>query len=229
MSDTFVTVKTFNKSFEAKLAKNLLENEGIESILGGEMASDVLFGSLTVGDQIVLQVREDQVQRAAGVLAAAEAEARLDDDWEEQAESGTGVWTCSICGEPISNRLSVCYSCQTPRESIRAAAPRDRTAIQSDPVTLPTPPPPLRPVTHPQQETDEPAPAFPGDDLARRVLLASLSLFLLPMAWYYLLHLMLIGGELSPRGSRHLWGALLIQGLFVASFLVFVRFYFSHY
>jgi hypothetical protein len=136
MSDNFITVATFNKTFEAQLAKNLLENEGIESIMGGAFSSDVLFGTIAVGDQIVLQVREAEAERATGILALAEAEARLEGDWEEQAEAG--VWTCSICGEPISNLLSICYSCQTPRESIRTDSPRDRTAIQQEPATLTT-------------------------------------------------------------------------------------------
>ncbi len=229
MSDKYITVKTFNKSFEAQLAKNLLENEGIESILGGEMASDVFFGSLAVGDQIVLQVREEEVPRATGLLAAAEAEAKLDDDWEAQAESGAGVWTCSLCGEPISNRLSVCYSCQTPRESIRADAPRDQTAIQPEPTSLPAPLPPPETGIPPQQETEEPRPAPPGDDLARRSLLASLSMILLPIAWYYLLCLFFDDGELSPKGRRHLWGALLIQGLFIAFLLTFFYLVFGHF
>lgn len=132
MTDKFVTVMTFNQSFEAQLAKNLLENEGIESLMSGEHTSDVLFGNPALGDQIVLQVREEDAQRAAGILAEVAA-AKLDEDWEEEAESGADVWICSICGEPISNRLSMCYSCQTPREGIRASVPRDQTAIQQEP------------------------------------------------------------------------------------------------
>jgi hypothetical protein len=138
MPDNYITVATFHQTFEAQLAKNLLENEGIASTLSGEFTADMLpFGQAGGSDQIVLQVHEEDAQRATGVLAAVAA-ARLDEDWEEQAESGADVWLCSICGEPISNLLSVCYSCQTPRESIRAAAPRDSTAIQPDPARLPT-------------------------------------------------------------------------------------------
>jgi hypothetical protein len=135
MSDHFVTVQHFGNSFEAQLAKNLLENEGITSMVTGELSQDVLLG--TGLNQIALQVHEDDAQRATGILAAVAA-AKLDEDWEEQAESGAGVWTCSICGEPISNNLSVCYSCQTPRESIRAGDPRDRTAVQANPAASPT-------------------------------------------------------------------------------------------
>jgi rubrerythrin len=130
MADKFLTVMTFNQSFEAQLAKNLLENEGIEALMAGEHTSDVLFGNPGLGDQIVLQVREEDAKRAAGILAEVAA-AKLEDNWEDEAESGD-VWVCSICGEPISNLLSVCYSCQTPREGIRTAPPHDRTAIQRD-------------------------------------------------------------------------------------------------
>jgi hypothetical protein len=241
MADKFVTVMTFNQSFEAQLAKNLLENEGIESVMSGELTSDVLFGNPALGDQIVLQVREDDAQRAAGILATVAA-AKLDDNWEEQAESGAGVWLCSICGEPISNRLSVCYSCQTPREGIRTDAPRERTAIQLDPAMQPTgeevqkrdeiartpapapaSPPPIPPVL-PDEEHEEVLPTSAGDDLAWRAFLASwlgvFTLVLLPYAWYCLLRAALFDGERSPKGARHLFGALLINGFFVLAVLV---------
>ena len=131
MSDKFVKVATYNQSFEAQLAKNLLENEGIDSMLSGELTADVLPLGQAGSDQIVLQVREDNAQRATGILAAVAA-AKLDADWEEQAESGAGVWICSICGEPISNGLSMCYSCQTPREGIRAVRCAIRTRFSRE-------------------------------------------------------------------------------------------------
>jgi hypothetical protein len=240
MSDQFVTVMTFHQSFEAQLAKNLLEDEGIDSMLSGELTADMLpLGQAGGSDQIVLQVHEDDAQRAAGVLAAVAA-AKLDDNWEEQAESG--VWLCSICGEPISNRLSVCYSCQTPREGIRAEAPRERTAIQLEPATLSTgeevqkrdeiartPAPALSPSlpTAPairEEEADEPPPLSLGDNLARHAFGAAfLGLFtvvLLPLSWYHLAKLLFFTGKLSPRGMRYLYGALFLNGFFVLIALV---------
>jgi hypothetical protein len=241
MSDHLVTVQHFGNSFEAQLAKNLLENEGITSVvMSGELSQDVLSG--TGLNQITLQVHEDEAQRATGILAAVAA-AKLDENWEEQAESGAGVWTCSICGEPVSNHLSVCYSCQTPREGIRAGTPRDRAAIQPDPASLPTgeevqkrdeiahtlSPAPTRPPTpepamSEQMEGDEIAPALPGDDLARRAFLTAwlgvVTLILMPVAWYYLLRAVMFEGERSPKGKRHLTGALLVHG-FVALVVLF--------
>ncbi|MHB1422960.1 MAG: putative signal transducing protein [Gemmataceae bacterium] len=137
MTEKLVTVATYNKSFEAQLAKNLLEEEGIASTVSGDLTADMLsLGQVGGMDQIVLQVQESDAQRAVGILATVEA-AKLADNWEEEAESGSDVWLCSICGEPISNRLSICYSCQTPRDSIRAAEPRQTTAIQPESETLP--------------------------------------------------------------------------------------------
>jgi len=137
MSENFVTVATFHRSAEAQLAKNLLEEEGIASTLSGELTADMLpFGQAGGGDQIVLQVPESAAQRAAGILAAVAA-AKLDDNWEDEAESGADVWLCSICGEPISNRLSTCYACQTPRDGIRASAPRDSISTRQERIRPP--------------------------------------------------------------------------------------------
>lgn len=235
MTDEFTKVATYNQSFEAQLAKNLLENEGIDSVLAGELTSDALFGNVGLGDQIVLKVRQEDAQRAAGILAVVAA-AKLDDNWEEQAESG--VWLCTICGEPIRNNLTVCYSCQTPREGIRAAVPRDSTAIQQDPSALPTgeevqkrdeitrvpaPTPPPAPASTAAYET--PPRTLAGDDRARRAFIASMlgagTLCLLPVSWYYLLQAVSFDGEMSPRGTRHLYGALAINGLFFLVPLLF--------
>ena len=233
MADEFTKVATYNQSFEAQLAKNLLENEGIPTILSGELTSDVLFSNAGLGDQIVLKVRHEDAQRAAGILATVAA-AKLEENWEEQAESG--VWICTICGEPIHNSLSVCYSCQTPREGIRATAPRESTAIQHNPATLPTGEEvqkrgdiarALAPAAMPPSTTTTPEsaasyeplpPILPGDLLASRALFAAMigagTLCLLPLSWYFLLQAVSFDGPRSPRGNRHLYGALAINALY---------------
>ena len=63
MTEKFVTVATFDKTFEAQLAKNLLEAEGIASTLSGEFTADMLpLGQAGGIDQIVLQVQENDAQ-----------------------------------------------------------------------------------------------------------------------------------------------------------------------
>jgi rubrerythrin len=133
MADKLVTVMTFNQSFEAQLAKNLLENEGIVSVVTGEFSSDILLGTVLGRNQIALQVHEEDAQRAVALLA----EVELNKDWEDEAESGTDVWICSICGEPISNNLSICYACQTPRDGIRASAQRDSISSREERISPP--------------------------------------------------------------------------------------------
>jgi hypothetical protein len=131
MSDKLVTVMTFSRSFEAQLAKNMLENEGIASVVTGELSSDLLLGSVWGNYPVVLQVHEDDAQRAVALLA----EVEVNKNWEEEAESGMDVWLCSICGEPISNLLSICHACQTPRDGIRTSAPNDAISIREKHIT----------------------------------------------------------------------------------------------
>ena len=223
MREKFVTVATYHRTSEAHLAKNLLEEEGIASTLSGELTADMLpFGQAGGGDQIVLQVPESAAQHAAGILATVAA-AKLDDNWEDEAESGSDVWICSICGEPISNRLSICYSCQTAREGIRTTTPRDRTAIQQERITMPS----CEAVQKEFEIASKPVPDLEeeasvqevltttGDDFARRALFASMSGILLPFAWYYLARLYFFPGELSRKGTRHLYGAVILSGWYI--------------
>lgn len=227
MSDAFITVATFKQSFEAQLAKNLLANEGIDCILSGELSSDVLFGGAMVGDQIVLQVPEREVQRATGLLAAAAAEARLEEDWEEKAESAADVWVCSLCGEPVSTRLSVCYSCQTPREAIRGAAGVARSDIQRDLLT-PRREQIAREIARPPHDDEPPPPTSEADDLVRRAFRASLFFplgfgLLQPISWYYLVRWIFCLEKLSATGRRRLVAALFVNGLVFLFWLVLGR------
>jgi hypothetical protein len=125
MSDRFVTVGTYALAYEAELARNMLGAEGIEAVVGGDLAG----GLLPLGE-IQLQVREQDAARAAGILAEQAARATLDEGWEDRAESGAGVWVCSLCGEPVPQDCTVCLSCRTPRDSIRADRPPGKGHVQ---------------------------------------------------------------------------------------------------
>jgi hypothetical protein len=225
VADKFVTVATFNLPYEGELARNLLQNEGIESFLTGNLTADVLSSNLGLGDQVRLQVHDRDARRAASILAAHQAS--LDDDWEDKAEHDPDVWVCSLCGSPISNSLSACYACQTPREGIRTDRPPALTDIQHAPAAPPPPDPvqkrdevmaaeglslaPAAPGTSPTEPASDEEEAFPevsdGDDMARRAFLAAILgcagvVFLLPVSWYFLARVMFFQGELS-RGALH--------------------------
>jgi hypothetical protein len=229
VADQYVVVAKFTFPYEGELARNLLQNEGIESFLSGEMSADALSA---VADQVLLQVHEQDAQRAAGILAAHQAS--LDDDWEDKAEHDPDVWVCSLCGSPVSKSLPVCYACQTPREGIRADRPRALTDIQKTPDALPPDPvqkrdevtaealPPLAPAAPPapagaEGGEGEGPPDLPGDALARSAfgaaLVATFFACLLPFAWYSLGRLVLHSGELSPRGLRFYYAALALNAL----------------
>ncbi len=115
MSDRFVIVASYHFPLEAQMAKNLLETEGIHAFLAGELTGDTLNG---LGQEVHLQVHEQDARRAVSVLASVSAEASLDDDWEARAESGAGVWTCSLCGTPVPLDVAVCPACQTPNANV---------------------------------------------------------------------------------------------------------------
>ncbi len=158
MSGRFVTVATYSLPYEAELARNMLEAEGIEAIIGGDLTG----GMLPLGE-IQLQVREEDAAGAVGILADQAARATLEDDWETQAESGAGVWTCSLCGEPVPENATLCPSCQTPRDAIRTdprpepgqllagePGPPPPEALQRrDPPSSTPPAPPSTPDEHP--------------------------------------------------------------------------------
>src|SRR4051794_31664637 len=99
MSDRLVTVASYTFAPEAQMARNLLEAEGVPAFLAGEMTAEVLVG---VGDEVHLQVREQDARRAVSILASVSGEAELDEDWEAQAVSGADIWPCPLCDTPVS-------------------------------------------------------------------------------------------------------------------------------
>jgi hypothetical protein len=240
VADKYVIVAKFTFPYEGELAKNLLQNEGVESFLSGEMSADALSG---IAEQVLLQVHEHDAQRAAAILAAQQAS--LGENWEEEAEKGSDVWVCSLCGAPVSNLLSVCVGCQTPREGIRADPPASLTHVRRAPAAPPPPDPVLKrdeiataaaPAREPaaKARAAEPGPAeeesIPetsvGDDMARRALIAAIFgvvgagasvllvglVILLPLSWYFLARVMFFQGELSRGALRRYYLALAISG-----------------
>jgi hypothetical protein len=117
MAERFVTVATYGTSPAAEIARGLLEAEGIRAFVIGGLTADVFPGGGAFGDQVALQVHERDAPRAVSLLAAAEAGATLDRDWEVQAEAG--VWVCPVCGTAAGHELSACPACKTQREAIR--------------------------------------------------------------------------------------------------------------
>jgi hypothetical protein len=222
MADRFVTVGTFTLAYEAELARNLLEAEGIHAILGGEHA-----GGLLPTSEVELQVAEHDAARATGVLAA-QAAGVLDEDWEERAEAG--VWTCSVCGEAVPEGTAVCQSCRTPRDAILTTTGRPTEAIQppqEEIVITPTSAPPADAPEEVREEiADTTPPAAAGDELARQALVTAVLalplVFLVPLAWWHLFRLFMHPGELGPTGMRALAWAVALNGLTALTWFAFL-------
>jgi hypothetical protein len=157
MPERFVTVATYGLPLEAEMAKNLLEAEGIACFLQGDLAAGVFVGNSDLGGLIRLQVNDRDAPRAAGILAASAAEATLDEDWESEAEEGAGVWVCSLCGTPVSDQLTVCYACETPRTDICTGDPDADTRLRDAPP--PAAPPPSEAVQRRDDVTSQIPPA----------------------------------------------------------------------
>jgi len=77
-----VTVAAFDRVAEARLAKNLLEAEGIPAFLDEDAMSDVLH----LTSEVKLQVAEEHAEQARSILAAAERH-ELSDEAETEAEA----------------------------------------------------------------------------------------------------------------------------------------------
>ncbi|MFQ3651170.1 MAG: DUF2007 domain-containing protein [Gemmataceae bacterium] len=115
-----VVVGSFGSAVEANLARNLLEREGIACILDDADAKNI-FGLARLNISIHLAVQGKDAPRATALLAEAEMNATLEDDWETLAEH-TAV--CTLCDEPLLGEQTVCANCATPREGIRTSRQR---------------------------------------------------------------------------------------------------------
>ena len=67
MADKLVTIAQFADSIEASLAKQLLADFGIKSVVTGQNAANVYSGSLTLA-AVELQTFESQAQKAVEIL-----------------------------------------------------------------------------------------------------------------------------------------------------------------
>ncbi len=70
MTDKLVTIATFTDSIEADLARQKLDNAGINSVLTGQNAAN-MYGISAIA-RTELQVLENQVQKAQEILQSSE-------------------------------------------------------------------------------------------------------------------------------------------------------------
>jgi len=94
MSEKLVTVAKFSDYIKADLARQLLQDEGIEAFVMGQNVANIYSGVLAAID-IELQTPESQAQEAREILEANEQESRelgedeefdQDEDLEDEPE-----------------------------------------------------------------------------------------------------------------------------------------------
>lgn len=68
MADRLVTIAQFADSAQASLAKQLLADFGIESILAGQNAANIYSGVPALGGYCKLETLESQAQQAQEIL-----------------------------------------------------------------------------------------------------------------------------------------------------------------
>ncbi len=109
-----VTVARFAAEHEARVAAEVLEAEGIQTFLTGTEFG-AMYGSWvgTAAGGIELQVARDDLQRAREILA-------------ELSNADATDWQCSQCGTDVEGEFAVCWNCGAERELSADAADSSR-------------------------------------------------------------------------------------------------------
>jgi len=129
MSEKFVLVASFSIPYQAELARNRLQAEGVRVLMSGQIGAST-FGFGVLGGQIRLEVPEAEFDKAHAILAEVLAEQEgPPPGWEKAAEQPEGLWICPMCGSAVSRARFTCPDCGTARTP--DAAPATDTAIQS--------------------------------------------------------------------------------------------------
>jgi hypothetical protein len=84
MEDKLVTIAQYADYIEAEMAKQLLEDNGIEAVITGENVANIYSGLPALTD-LELQVFESQAKEAIDILES-QPEPELEPDEEEQEE-----------------------------------------------------------------------------------------------------------------------------------------------
>ena len=220
MSEKLVTVASFATPFEAQVAKNRLEAEGIPAFLGDEESVGNLWHLGMALGGVKLMVSDDHIQKAMDLLTILPEEelAETDpdpDSGEADSEAIQEAWTCPQCGNRVTADQGFCPSC-------------DSSGDEPDEATFTSPKNDSGDSALPEDGSDLPFPLL-GDDIAFRALkAATFSLLFFPFAFYscwLLFRLVTFPGHLSPQGTRNMLVALVLDFVVLIVFFTFFSFY----
>ena len=117
MTEHTAVIATFDTGMEAQIARMLLESEGIEAVVSGDVpnaASFTLLGPLQYA-RIELSVGVSDVDAARSALSRSASQMDLDADWEDSAESAVAGWLCLGCDTEVPLDQDACPECGTLR------------------------------------------------------------------------------------------------------------------
>jgi Putative prokaryotic signal transducing protein len=224
MSEKLITVATFPTPFEAQLAKNRLEAEGIPSYLGDEETAGNLWHlGLALGG-VKLLVPDDHLSKAFDLLTAPPEEETpdLEGDSKESQPNPEAIqegWNCPRCGKQNSADQESCTACESGGDEFDQASADSPDEEQDDSALA-------------EDGTDETVPSL-GDYLAFRASKAALfGLLFFPFSLYscwLLFRLITFPGQISRQGTRYMLVALVLDFLALLVLVPFVFFYFRRF
>ena len=194
------TIATFLTPEDAEVARIALLDEDIEASLENANTVGMVWYYGNATGWVKLQVSEDDEQRARNILTQAAARSEVE---------SPGV-ACSRCGAELPPGFRVCWSCGADATAESAAKLSDTIAAKSE-------------------VEDEAEATHPSDEMAWRAFIAAmLGLFLCPPLFtlysgWLVLRLAIGSNELSRKGRRYFYGAMLIDVLVCLAVVFLLR------
>jgi predicted Zn-ribbon and HTH transcriptional regulator len=202
VSKHLLTIARFGTPFQANMAKNRLEAEGIPAFLADEqmVGNFLAYGPVLGG--VKLLVPDDYLQKAMDVLTKPPEDELYDEESDlshdqnhEQTEAIQAIRTCPQCGNKLSAEQRFCPACTSLQKEANKFMTEGESLGSAD------------------QDAGEDVPVLPqGDDLAFRAWkTAAFGLIFFPLTFYsswLLVRLLLFPAQLSAEGKRKGLGAL---------------------
>jgi len=205
MPGKIVTLVRFNDPMEAALARNQLAEAGIPVMLSGDTSGGLFAGMGGAFGTVHLEVAEENYERALDILEGRD---------EEKGE------------EPNDTSNAIKAPDTVVRKAVPEPEPEESDQIQA---TVPTRDSVPERSSKDADETDDVQLEWTADEFATRAWRAAVfGCLILPVllhlySVWLLIRLGTHTGELSSSGTRRMYGALLIDGVVLGGFFIFIR------
>lgn len=106
MLNGYIEIESFNSSFEAEMALNLLKDAGIEALIDKDDCGGMM-PNLQFVQGVKLCVLPRDIEKSRLMLKA------LSDSTD--TETTVEMWTCKKCGTDVEPQFTDCWNCGTAR------------------------------------------------------------------------------------------------------------------